>query len=164
MAVTAAAVTQIQSLARQLPYVNFHMPREKKNASSVTKYPSGRGWGRLPLTENHCSPGLLDPGITWEDLKILTFGFIIDLELIDLGCTWAAHTESPLESGNSRVLFYFNFLKRRFVEGFTGGGLQQMIFLVCRVIFDIQSILSFFYPMLHCAKAVYYFELPPHNG
>ena len=85
MAVTAAAVTQIQSLARQLPYVNFHMPREKKNASSVTKYPSGRGWGRLPLTENHCSPGLLDSGITWEDLKILMFGFIIDLELIDLG-------------------------------------------------------------------------------
>lgn len=92
------------------------------------------------------------------------FGFIIDLELIDLGCTWAAHTESPLESGNSRVFFYFDFLKRRFVEGFTGGGLQQMIFLVCRVIFDIQSILSFFYPMLHCVKAVYYFELPPHNG
>ena len=88
---------------------------------------------------------------------------LIGHELIDLECIWASHTESPLDSGNSRVLLPFSFLKRRSMEGYTDDGLQEMIVLVCIVVLDILGILSFLYPKLLCLKAVYYFKLPPRN-
>ena len=93
--------------------------------------------------ENHCSIVLVPKlAVSWHHLETFkdTDGWLIDplslidFELIDLWCIWAPQAESPLDSGNSRILLYFIFLKSRFVEGYTGGGLKEMIVLVCVVI------------------------------